>query len=176
MTVIAEMAMTTATAAVVAKTMAANNNDNRCHGGGSERGDKVNAGGGRLGPTTPFVLNRTNCRVSLSLLGAGRTSMLEVLLCASFVVALSSESAAPATTPVNVGVKSAAASADQEELARIEQRICGDDPEALCLPMGMGIPNVSASSPSLVSRAIRRQMGPPPMALVSLSRHQRTKV
>ena len=61
--------------------------------------------------------------------------MQEVLLRASFIVALSSESATPATAPVNDGIQSAVASANWEKLARAEQRIWGDNLDALCLPM-----------------------------------------
>ena len=70
-----------------------------------------------------------------SLSEAGRALTQEVLLRASFVVALFFESAAPATTPVNNGVQSAAASANREMLARAEQRIWGDNLDARCLPM-----------------------------------------
>ena len=86
--------------------------------GGGGGGDEDDAGSGRPGPTTPFILKRTDCHVSLSLSGAGRMQMLEVLLHASSLVVLSSESATPATVPVNNGIQSAAASANREELAR----------------------------------------------------------
>ena len=46
---------------------------------------------------------------------------------ASSVVALSSESAARATTPIDNGVQSAAASANRKELVKTEQRIWGDN-------------------------------------------------
>ena len=144
--------------------------------GGRGRGDKDNAGCGGLGPTTPFVLERNGCRVLLSSLGAGRMPMLEVILRASSVVASSSESAAPATAPFDDGVQSVALSAAWEELARAERRIWGDDPDALCTEIWMRIPPISESSPSWVSGATRRRMGPPPMALIPSSRHQRTMV
>ncbi len=69
-------------------------------------GGENDAGGGRLNPMTPFDLERTNCCVSslLSLSGVGRALRQEVLLRAPFVVALSSESAPLATTPVNDAV------------------------------------------------------------------------
>ncbi len=58
--------------------------------------------------------------LSLSL-GAGQMLTLEVLLRASSLIALSSESAALATAPVDKSVQSAAASADWEELPRAER-------------------------------------------------------
>ncbi len=45
-------------------------------GGGRGRGGEDNAGGGGLGPTTTFVLERTDCRVSLSSSGVGWMPML----------------------------------------------------------------------------------------------------
>ena len=147
-----------------------------CRSGGRGGGDKDNAGGGRLGPTTPFVLKRTNCRVLSSLLGAGRMLTLEVILRASSVVASSSKSATRATAPVDDGVQSVAASAAREELARAEQRIWGDNPDALCTEIRMRIPPISESSPSRVSGATRQRTGLPPMALVPSSRRQRTMV
>ena len=137
----------------------------RCRGGDRERGGKANAGSGGLGPTTPFVLERTDCRVSSLLSGAGRMPTLEVILRASSVVASSSNSAAPATAPVNDSVQSIAASAAWVELARAERRIWGDDPDALRTEIRMRILPISESSPSRVSGATRRQTGPPPMAL-----------
>ena len=96
----------------------------RCRrGGGRGRGGEDNASSGRLGPTTLVVLERTNCRVSLLLLGAGRMPTLEVILHASSVVVSSSKSAAPATAPIDDDVRSVAASAARKELARAEQRI-----------------------------------------------------
>ena len=64
MMLIAETAVTMATAVgVVAKTLAANGDDNHQRGSGSGRGGEDNASGGRSGLTAPFVLERTNCRV-----------------------------------------------------------------------------------------------------------------
>jgi hypothetical protein len=113
-----------------------------CRGGGRGRGGKDNADGGGLGLTTPFVLDRTNCHVPLSLLVAGRTPMLEVLLCISSAVPSSSKSAAPATAPSNDGIQSAVVSAVGEELARAEQRVWGDGSDALHLLMQMAIPPI----------------------------------
>ena len=76
-----------------------------------------------MGLMTPFVLKRTDCRMLSLLSGAGWALTLEVLLHASSIVALSSESAAPATAPFDNGIQSATASANREELARAEQRI-----------------------------------------------------
>ena len=95
----------------------------RCRGGGRGREGEDNAGGGGLGPTTLVVLERTNCRVSLLLLGAGQMPTLEVILYASSVVVSSSKSAAPATAPIDDDVRSVAASAARKELARVEKRI-----------------------------------------------------
>ena len=115
----------------------------RCrHSSGWGRGGEDNAGGRRLGPTTLFVLERTNCRVSLSSSGAGRMPTLEVILRTSSVVASSSKSAAPATAPVDDGIRSVAASAAREELARADQRIWGDDPDALRTEIWMRIPPI----------------------------------
>ena len=50
MTVIVEMATAMATAAAVANTLAAKDNNNHCHGSRSGRGGKDNASSGRLGP------------------------------------------------------------------------------------------------------------------------------
>ena len=99
---------------------------------------------------------------------------LEVLLRASSVVVLSSESAAPVTAPGNNGVQSAAASANQEELVRAERRIWGDDLDAFCPTMRMGIPPVSLSSPSGASGTAWRRTGPSPMALVLTRCHHTT--
>jgi hypothetical protein len=147
----------------------------RCRrGSGRERGGEDDAGGGGLGLTTQFVLERTDCRVSLLLSGVGRMQTLEVILCASSVVTSSSKSAAPATTPVNDGVRSVAASATREELVRAEQRIWGDDPGALHMEIRLRIPPISESSPSRVSGSTRRRTGLPPMVLVPSSRRQWT--
>ena len=73
--------------------------------------------------------------------GAGRALTQEVLLRASFVIALSSESAALATVPINDGVQPATASANRERLARAEQRIWGDNLDTLCLPMSRHPPH-----------------------------------
>ena len=151
-------------------------NDNQCYGSGRGKGGEDYATGGGLGPTTPFNLKRTNCRVLLSLLGAGLTPMLEVLLRAFSIIALSFESAALAAGPVDNGIQSAAASANREELGRAEQRIWGDNPDALRPPMQMGIPSVLASSPFRVSGAAWQWTGPPPMALVLTSCCQWTMV
>ena len=148
----------------------------RHHGGSRERGGKDNAGGGGLGPTTPIVLERTNCHVSLSSLGVGQMPTLEVILRATSVVASSSKSAAPATALVNDGVRSVSASATQEELARTEQWIWGDDSDTLHAEIQLRILPISESPPSRVSGATRRRTGPPPMALLPSSRHQRTMV
>ncbi len=78
--------------------------------------------------------------------------------------------------PVDNGVRSVAAFAAREELARAEQRIWGDDPDTLRTEIRMRIPPISEFSPSQVSGAMRRRMGPPPMALVPSSRRQRTMV
>ena len=102
--------------------------------------------------------------------------MLEVILRASSVVASSSESVAPGTVPVDDGVRSVAASAAREELARADRRIWGDDLDALHAEIRMRIPPISESSPSRVSGATRRRMGPPPMTLVPSSRRQWTMV
>ena len=74
------------------------------------RGGEGDAGGGGSGPTTPFDLKRTNCCMLSSLLlsWVGRALTHEVLLRASFVVALS----------VNDGVQSAAVFINREKLAR----------------------------------------------------------
>ena len=64
------------------------------HDGWRGRGGKDDASGGGSGPTTPFVLKRTNCSVLSLSSGAGQTLTLEVILHASSVVASSSESAA----------------------------------------------------------------------------------
>ena len=69
------------------------------HGGGRERGGKDNAGGGGSGLTLPIILTRTDCCVLALLSGVGQMPMLEVLLRSSSIVALASESAAPATGP-----------------------------------------------------------------------------
>ena len=74
------------------------------------RGGEDDASSGGSGPTTPFVLKNTDCRVSSLSLEAGQMLMLEVLLCASYVITLSSKSAAPVTAPVDDGVQSATAS------------------------------------------------------------------
>ncbi len=79
----------------------------------------------------PFILKRTNCCMPSSSSGAGQMLTLEVLLHASSVVVLSSESATPVTMSVNDGVHSAAAFGDREELARVEKRIWGGNPDAL---------------------------------------------
>ena len=147
-----------------------------CPGGGRGRGGKDNAGGGGLGLMTPFVLERTNCRVSLMSSGAGQMPMLEVILRASSVVASSSESAAPATAPVDDGVRSVAVSAAREDLTKAEQRIWGDDPDALRREIWMRIPPISESSLSQVSGATRRRTEPLLMVLVPSSRRQRTMV
>ncbi len=68
-----------------------------CRGHGRGRGGKDNASGGGLGPTRPFVLERTDCHVSSSSSGAGRMPTLVVILRASSVVVSSSESVVPAT-------------------------------------------------------------------------------
>jgi hypothetical protein len=81
-------------------------------------GGKDNAGSSGLGPKIPFVLERTDCHVSLSLSGAGRMLTLEVLLHASFVVTLSSKSAALVIVPFIDGVGPAAASAAREVLEK----------------------------------------------------------
>ena len=97
-------------------------------GGG---GGKDNVGGSGLGQglTTPFVLERYDCHVSLlSLSGVGLTPTLEVLLHASSLVVLSSESAALTTTPTDDGLQSAAATTNREELARAKGRIWGVQP------------------------------------------------
>jgi hypothetical protein len=146
------------------------------HGGGRGRGGEDNASSGGLGPTTPFVLERTNCHVLSSSLGVGRMLTLEVILHASSIIVSSSESAALATTPVDNSVRSVAASAAQEELARAEQMIWGDNPDALRTEIWMRSPPISESSPSRVSGATRRRTGPPPMALVPSSCRQRTMV
>ena len=86
-----------------------------CRGGGRGRGGEDNAGGGGLGPMTPFVLKKTNCRVSSLLLGVGQMPTLEVILHTSSVIASSSKSAAPMTAPVDNGVQSVATSAAREE-------------------------------------------------------------
>jgi hypothetical protein len=148
----------------------------RHRSGGRGRGGEDNAGGGRLGPTTPFVLERTDCRVSSSSWGAGRMLTLEVILRASSVVASSSESAAPATAPVDDGIRSVAPSAAREELARAERMIWGDNLDALRTEILMRIPPISESSPSRMSGATRRRTRLLPMALVPSSRRQRTMV
>ena len=102
--------------------------------------------------------------------------MLEVILRTSSIVVSFSESASPATAPVNDGVRSVAVSAAREELARAERRIWGNDPDSLRTEIRMRIPPVSESSPSRVSGTTWRRMGPPPMALVASSRRQRTMV
>ncbi len=112
------------------------------HGSGRGRGGKDDAGGGGLVPTTPFVFERTDCRASSSSSGAGRMPTLEVILRASSVVASSSKSAALATVPVNDGVRSVAASDAPEELARAEQRIWGDNLDALRTKIPMRIPPI----------------------------------
>ena len=132
----------------------------RRRGGRRERGGKDDTGGGGLGSTTPFVLERINCRVLLSSSGAGRIPTLEVILRASSVGTSSSKSAAPETAPVNKGVRSVDMSAAREELARAEQRIWGDDPDALHTEIRLRIPPISESSPSWVSGATRRRTGP----------------
>ena len=163
MMLIAETAMTMATAAGVDKAKTSADNHHR-RGGGSGRGVRTmpasdgavhlkrtncrvggggedNAAGGGSGPMTPFDLERTKCCVSSlsssssSSSGAGRALTQEVLLRASFVVALSSESATPATAPINDGVQSAATSTNREKLARAEQRIWGNNLDALGPPM-----------------------------------------
>ena len=93
------MATTMATAVAVAKMMVADDDNNHHCGGGRGRGDKNDAGEGGSGPMTRFVLERTDCRVSSLSLGVGWMPTPEVLLHTSSIVALSSESAAPATTP-----------------------------------------------------------------------------
>ena len=129
-----------------------------------------------MGLMTPFVLERTNCRVSLMSSGAGQMPMLEVILRASSVVASSSESAAPATAPVDDGVRSIAVSAAREDLTKAEQRIWGDDPDALRREIWMRIPPISESSLSQVSGTTRRRTEPLLMVLVPSSRRQRTMV
>ena len=108
---------------------------------GDRRGGEDDAGGGRLGRTMPFVLKSTSCRV-LSLLLGGRRPMLEVILHAPYIIESSSKSATPATTP-----------ADQEELARAEQRIWEDNLDSLCPTLRMGIQPILASSSSRANRA-----------------------
>jgi hypothetical protein len=107
---------------------------------------------------TPFNLERTNCCVlsSSSSSEAGRALTQEVLLRASFIIALSSESAAPATTSVNDGVQSTAASTDREKLARAEQRIWGDNLDALHLPMSRHPPPPGRARPRGGGRDHRR--------------------
>ena len=106
---------------------------------------------------TPFNLERTNCCVLLlSLSEVGRALTQEVLLRASFVVVLSSESATPATAPVNDGVQSATTSADREKLARAEQRIWGDNLDALHPPMSRHPPPPGQARPHGGGRDLRQ--------------------
>ena len=148
----------------------------RHHDSGRGRGGKDDAASSGSGPTTLFVLKRTNCHVESLSSGAGRMPTLEVILRASSVVLFSSKSATLVTVLIDDGAQSVTASAAREELARAEQRIWGDDPDKPSYGdpdedrAHLGIP------PSRKSRATWRRTGLPPMVLVPLSCRQWTMV
>ena len=147
-----------------------------CRSGGTGRGGKGNDGGGKSGQRHRLSLRGPAAACHCCCRGLGRTPTLEVILHASSVVTLSSKSAAQVTACVDNGIRSAAASAAGEELARAEQKIWGDNPAPHCPPMRMGIPPILAFSSSQASGAARWRTGLPPMALVPASCRQQTMV